>query len=136
MHSKYPNCPFCDLDVDGKSKYFASLFPKSVGSDIVFRSKDFFLVPDIVPVGLGHALIVSKQHTGNLLSVWNGEDASAASLIRQYREWSRSKGFEFMIAFEHGLGSIGREKPHALIMHIFTCCLLHRMLVIFAMKTG
>jgi hypothetical protein len=122
--------------VDGKSKYFASLFPKSVGSDIVFRSKDFFLVPDIVPVGLGHALIVSKQHTGNLLSVWNGEDASAASLIRQYREWSRSKGFEFMIAFEHGLGSIGREKPHALIMHIFTCCLLHRMLVIFAMKTG
>lgn len=105
-----PSCPFCFLGRNGKSKYFESLFLGQEDSDVVFSSEKFFLVPDIAPVGLGHALIVSKQHTGNLLSVWNGEDAEAASLIRRYRRWSKEKGFEFMIAFEHGLGSIGSEK--------------------------
>jgi len=117
-------CPFCSLVASGRSRHYQDLFPDATGSEVLLEMDDFLLVPDIAPIAIGHALLVSTTHRGNLLDVWRGTSKRAVRLIRDYRAWCQTNDDMHLLVFEHGLGSITSEKSacidHAHI-HLLPC---------------
>lgn len=92
------NCLFCKM-VAGE-----------VPADVVYEDEEMLVFKDLYPKAEVHLLMIPKQHTRNLTTLTEAEDAIIARMMRKLPEIAREQGldegFRVIINNEAGGGQV------------------------------
>ena len=101
------DCILCSIKNDDQNLPFKKWFPQT-SSEILFESKNYFIVADIAQIRFGHFLIIHKNHIPSMAFVSPAEALELSNLKRSLRE-AYAGTLGPIIFFEHGAKSFARS---------------------------
>jgi histidine triad (HIT) family protein len=89
---------------------FCKMVAGEVPADIVYEDEEILVFRDLYPKAAVHLLMIPKQHTRNLTTLTEADDAVVARMMRKLPEIAReqglNEGFRVIINNEPGGGQV------------------------------
>jgi hypothetical protein len=98
-------CAICrELSCSQQTRMSAALEDKNVSNAVLILSDIFAIIPSVGPLVRGHALVVTRRHSSNILaSVDETGYREFREICKQYLDWSSGKAEDArLLCFEHG----------------------------------
>jgi len=100
------DCAICkELRGSQQTRISLALEDENVSNAVLVLSDLFAVIPSVGPLVRGHALVVTRRHSSNILASLDESGYSEfREVCRQYSDWSKNAGASDtrLLCFEHG----------------------------------